>query len=208
MKASLCFQIPAQVAQAGHGAALNLWMDLQDARVIDWQQQILIVSPFFYPELISTGKANQHLAEAFVAEGHGVTVVCSHPLYPAWMPVQSSAQIPGMTIVRGGAGVRYPQAMPLRRLKLEAWFAFFAARSVWRREKTGERRRQHTSAQPVHLVFKFDFAAARAAGCGGARSAGCSGGAGKWICAARHHSHDSCGRKPGISFAGFMHFLF
>ena len=135
MKASLCFQIPAQVAQAGHGAALNLWMDLQDARVIDWQQQILIVSPFFYPELISTGKANQHLAEAFVAEGHGVTVVCSHPLYPAWIPVQSSAQIPGMTIVRGGAGVRYPQAMPLRRLKLEAWFAFFAARSVWRRRK-------------------------------------------------------------------------
>ena len=69
----------------GHCAALNLWMpSLQDARVIDWQQQILIVSPFFYPELISTGKANQHLAEAFVAEGHGVTVVCSHPLYPAW----------------------------------------------------------------------------------------------------------------------------
>jgi colanic acid biosynthesis glycosyl transferase WcaI len=106
--------------------------------VIDWQQQILIVSPFFYPELISTGKANQHLAEAFVAEGHGVTVVCSHPLYPAWVPVRSSARIPGMTIVRGGAGVRYPKVMPLRRLKLEAWFAFFAARSVWRRRKRAD----------------------------------------------------------------------
>ena len=103
------FQIPAQVEQGSHCAALNLWMDLQDARVIDWQQQILIVSPFFYPELISTGKANQHLAEAFVAEGHGVTVVCSHPLYPAWIPVRSNARIPGMTIVRGGAGVRYPR---------------------------------------------------------------------------------------------------
>jgi len=105
--------------------------------VIDWQQQILIVSPFFYPELISTGRANQHLAEAFVAEGHGVTVVCSHPLYPAWVPVRSSASIPGMTIVRGGAGVRYPKAMPLRRLKLEAWFALFVARSLLRlRKKT------------------------------------------------------------------------
>ena len=113
-------------------------MNLQGARVIDWQQQILIVSPFFYPELISTGKANQHLAEAFVAEGHGVTVVCSHPLYPAWMPVRSSAQIPGMTIVRGGADVRYPKAMPLRRLKLEAWFAFFAARTIWRRRKQAD----------------------------------------------------------------------
>jgi glycosyltransferase involved in cell wall biosynthesis len=132
------FRIPAQVEPGGHGAALNLWMGLQDARVIDWQQQILIVSPFFYPELISTGKANQHLAEAFVAEGHGVTVVCSHPLYPAWIPVRSRARIPGMTIVRGGAGVHYPTAMPLRRLKLEAWFAFFAARSVWRRRKKAD----------------------------------------------------------------------
>ena len=60
--------------------------------MIDWQQQILIVSPFFYPELISTGKANQHLAEAFVAEGHGVTVVCSHPLYPTWVPMASDAR--------------------------------------------------------------------------------------------------------------------
>jgi glycosyltransferase involved in cell wall biosynthesis len=129
------FALPAKVEKDGHCAVQNLWMSRQDARVIDWQQQILIVSPFFYPELISTGKANQHLAEAFVAEGHGVTVVCSHPLYPAWVPEQSSARIPGMTIVRGGASVRYPTVMPLRRLKLEAWFAFFAARSVWHRRK-------------------------------------------------------------------------
>ncbi|MGO8718331.1 MAG: glycosyltransferase [Acidobacteriaceae bacterium] len=105
---------------------------------MNWQQQILIVSPFFYPELISTGKANQHLAEAFVAEGYGVTVVCSHPLYPTWVPVPSNAEIPGVTILRGGAGVRYPKAMPLRRLKLEAWFAFFAARRVWRLRKQAD----------------------------------------------------------------------
>ena len=41
-------------------------------------------------------------------------------------------EIEGMTILRGGAGVRYPKAMPLRRLVLEAWFALFAARRVWR----------------------------------------------------------------------------
>jgi colanic acid biosynthesis glycosyl transferase WcaI len=103
--------------------------------VINWQQQILIVSPFFYPELISTGKANQHLAEAFVAEGHGVTVVCSHPLYPTWVAEPSDAAIQGVTILRGGAGVHYPKAMPLRRLKLEAWFAMFAAWRVWRLRK-------------------------------------------------------------------------
>ena len=88
---------------------------------MDWQQKIIFVSPFFYPELISTGKANQHLAEAFVAEGHGVTVVCSHPLYPAWVPVHSNAKIRGIEILRGGARMRYPKAMPLRRLLLEAF---------------------------------------------------------------------------------------
>lgn len=95
-----------------------------------WQQQIVFVSPFFHPELISTGKANQHLAEALVAETHGVTVICSHPLYPTWRPVPSDAQLPGMKILRGGAKVRYPSAMPLRRLVLEIWFAFYALRRM------------------------------------------------------------------------------
>lgn len=98
----------------------------------DWQRRILIVSPFFYPELISTGKTNRHLAEAFVAEGHRVTVVCSHPLYPTWVPVKSDAQIEGIAILRGGDRIHYPKTMPLRRLMLEIWFAFFAARSVRR----------------------------------------------------------------------------
>ncbi len=99
--------------------------------MINWQQQIIFVSPFFYPELISTGKANQHLAEAFVAEGHGVTVICSHPLYPSWRPARSKAEISGVKILRGGSWVRYPKAMPLRRLVLEAWFACYALRRIW-----------------------------------------------------------------------------
>ena len=98
---------------------------------MDWQQNIIFVSPFFYPELISTGKANQHLAEAFVAEGHGVTVVCSHPLYPTWVPERSDAEIRGMKILRGGALMRYPNPMPLRRLLLEVWFALYACRRIW-----------------------------------------------------------------------------
>ncbi len=104
----------------------------QDARVIDWQQRIVLVSPFFHPELISTGKANQHLAEAFVEEGHGVTVVCSHPLYPSWLPVRSEEEISGVKILRGGAWVRYPKTMPLRRLLLEGWFAVYALRRMLR----------------------------------------------------------------------------
>ncbi len=110
----------------------------QDANVIDWQQQIILVSPFFYPELISTGKANQHLAEAFVAEGHGVTVICSHPLYPSWLPMRTRAEIGGVKTLRGGGWLRYPNPMPLRRLLLEAWFAFYAVRRTLRLRKQAD----------------------------------------------------------------------
>ncbi|MHB8303831.1 MAG: glycosyltransferase [Acidobacteriaceae bacterium] len=104
----------------------------------DWQQKIILVSPFFYPELISTGKANQFLAEAFVAQGNGVTVVCSHPLYPTWIPSHSDARLDGVKILRGGAGVRYPRAMALRRMVLESWFALYACRRVWRLRKNAD----------------------------------------------------------------------
>jgi colanic acid biosynthesis glycosyl transferase WcaI len=105
---------------------------------MDRQQHIILVSPFFYPELISTGKANQFLAEALAADGHRVTVVCSHPLYPAWVPFRSSASIKGIKILRGGSWVRYPKAMPLRRMLLEAWFALYACWRVWSLRKRAD----------------------------------------------------------------------
>lgn len=98
----------------------------------DWQQQVVLISPFFYPEPISTGKANQHLAEAFAEAGHGVTAVCSHPLYPSWIPERSHAGIARIRILRGGAWMRYPAAMPLRRFFLELWFAAYAAGRLWK----------------------------------------------------------------------------
>lgn len=104
---------------------------------MDWPKQVILVSPFFFPELISTGKANQFLAEALVAEGHGVTVVCSHPLYPAWVPRRSDAGLAGTRILRGGGWLRYPP-MPLRRMVLEAWFALYASRRMWRLRKSAD----------------------------------------------------------------------
>lgn len=101
----------------------------------DLPKRILFVSPFFHPELISTGRANKYLAEALAADGHRVTVVCSHPLYPAWLPVRSDAELPGIKTLRGGAWLRYPKAMPLRRLMLETWFALYASFRVWRLRK-------------------------------------------------------------------------
>lgn len=94
-------------------------------------RRILLFSPFFFPELISTGKANTHLVQALVASGAEVTVVCSHPLYPDWVPVASNASMPGVTILRGGAWMRYSKRVSLRRIVLEGWFALYAAWHAW-----------------------------------------------------------------------------
>ena len=96
------------------------------------RRRILLLSPFFFPELISTGKANTHLAQALAARGAQVTAICSHPLYPNWIPVRSDARIPNMTILRGGAWLRYSKRMPLRRALLEVWFAAYAAWQCYR----------------------------------------------------------------------------
>lgn len=86
----------------------------------------LILSPFFYPEPISTGKYNTVLAHGLVARGQEVVVLASHPLYPRWQPEQSNATLPGTTVIRGGAWLRYPSSAMLRRLMLETWYAGFA----------------------------------------------------------------------------------
>lgn len=85
-------------------------------------QKILIASPFFYPELISTGKYNTFLVRKLVENEHEVTVICSYPFYPAWRPEFSLETISGADILRGGLNITYPKQTILRRLLLEAWY--------------------------------------------------------------------------------------
>ena len=98
-------------------------------------RSILLFSPFFFPEPISTGKYNSSLVEALISHGHHVTVVCSHPFYPAWKTVYSSDKMPGAEIMRGGAWLRYPENLWLRRILLELWYAMFAAACGWKLRK-------------------------------------------------------------------------
>lgn len=108
------------------------------AEVYKPRRRVLLLSPFFFPELISTGKANTHLARALAADGAEVTAICSHPLYPDWIPVPSDAMMEGIKILRGGAGMRYSRRMALRRAVLEVWFAVYAAGQCWRLRKQTE----------------------------------------------------------------------
>jgi glycosyltransferase involved in cell wall biosynthesis len=92
--------------------------------------RVVLLSPFYFPELISTGKANTYLGINLVERGCEVTAICSHPLYPDWKPEPSDATLPGMHILRGGAWLRYPKPAALRRMVLEIWFAAYAARRM------------------------------------------------------------------------------
>jgi len=88
------------------------------------ESNVLLLSPFFYPEWISTGKYNTCLAQSLVKSGAKVDAVSSHPIFPAWEVSPSSDSLAGVRIFRGGAYVRYPASMFLRRAILELWFAW------------------------------------------------------------------------------------
>ncbi|MEM9385426.1 MAG: glycosyltransferase family 4 protein [Pseudomonadota bacterium] len=102
-------------------------------------EDVLLLSPFFAPEPISTGRYNAHLARGLVAAGHRVRVICSHPLYPDWVASQSDAQEVGMVIERGGAGLRYPRSNVPRRLVLELWYAWHTTRRLHERRTRAHR---------------------------------------------------------------------
>lgn len=90
------------------------------------RQRVIIYSPFFYPEPISTGRYNAYLAKSIVASGAEAEVVSSHPLYPDWIPRAADRNLTGISVHRGGLRVRYPKSDALRRVFLEMWFTWHA----------------------------------------------------------------------------------
>jgi putative colanic acid biosynthesis glycosyltransferase WcaI len=89
-------------------------------------RSILLLSPFFFPEQISTGRYNTWLARRLLQHGVRVSVVASYPLYPNWRPTVTDGEMVPATIHRGGLWLRYPQSTFGRRLVLEAWFGLYA----------------------------------------------------------------------------------
>ncbi len=99
------------------------------------KKRILILSPFFYPEPISTGKFNTDLALKLAEKGHKVTVLCSHPFYPNWKPKKSSEQLENITIIRGGKNIKYSNKTVIRRFILEFWYMLFIIKRIKRYQK-------------------------------------------------------------------------
>lgn len=99
------------------------------------KKNILIISPFFYPEPISTGKFNTDIVRELKEKGHSVTVLCFHPFYPNWKSKKSKEKIEGIEIIRGGKNIYYPKNTTLRRIVLELSFAFFVLRKLKKHQK-------------------------------------------------------------------------
>jgi glycosyltransferase involved in cell wall biosynthesis len=91
-------------------------------------KNILMISPFFFPEPISTGKFNTEVALALRNKGHNVTIFCFHPFYPKWISEISDEQLEGITIIRGGKHLLYSKKTFIRRVVLELGFGFFVLR--------------------------------------------------------------------------------
>ena len=99
--------------------------------------KVLLISPFFAPENISTGRYNTFLVKALSEAGCDVSVICSHPFYPEWTVRKVSAEmLEGVATYRGGQSVRYPRSQVLRRLLLEVWFTLHVARKLRQLRRT------------------------------------------------------------------------
>lgn len=94
------------------------------------KKNILIISPFFYPEPISTGKFNTDFVIALKDEGHNVKVLCYHPFYPTWKIKKNTSQIDNIEIIRGGKFLWFSNKTFIRRFILEFSFALFVLRKI------------------------------------------------------------------------------
>lgn len=96
------------------------------------KKNILFISPFFFPEPISTGKFNTDVVLALAEKGHQVTVLCFHPFYPDWKIIKSDAKLENINIIRGGKNLFFTKKTILRRLILEISFAFFVLKNIYK----------------------------------------------------------------------------
>tara|TARA_R110000787_G_scaffold6697_7_gene23277 strand:- start:932 stop:2101 length:1170 start_codon:yes stop_codon:yes gene_type:complete len=101
-------------------------------------KNILLITPFFSPEPISTGKFNTDMVLKLRDEGHKVTVLCSHPFYPEWKVRYSSEMQDGIEIIRGGKRVKYSKKVSLRRIVLEIWYTFFILKNIKKHQKKAD----------------------------------------------------------------------
>jgi len=95
-------------------------------------KKILFLSPFFYPEQISTGKYNSFLVEKLLENDYVVDVVAFHPFYPDWCVSKSNAPFNHANIFRYGEKLHFPKSQILRRIVLELSYFYYVSKHFLR----------------------------------------------------------------------------
>lgn len=85
-------------------------------------KKILLISPFYKPDPIGSGKYNGALVDSLLASGHNVDVWCFYPLYPNWKVRKFSDHSELEAVSRGGSSILFPRNAYLRRAVLEITF--------------------------------------------------------------------------------------
>lgn len=93
-------------------------------------KNFLFLSPFFYPEEISTGKYNSLLVQKLLEQKHRVDVVALHPFYPKWVVEKSSETFHEARLFRYGENLKFPKNQLLRRLFLELMFLYYVRKHL------------------------------------------------------------------------------
>ncbi len=94
-------------------------------------KKILFLSPFFYPEQISTGKYNSFLVEKLIEGNCEVDVVAFHPFYPDWVISKSEKPFKSAKVYRYGERVRFPKSQILRRIVLESKYFYYVSKHLF-----------------------------------------------------------------------------
>ncbi len=98
-------------------------------------KKILFLSPFFYPEKISTGKYNSFLVGKLLESNYDVDVVAFHPFYPDWVISKNEESFKEAEIYRYGKNVRFPKSQILRRIILELTYAYYVSKHLFSHKK-------------------------------------------------------------------------
>jgi len=99
-------------------------------------KKILLISPFFHPEKISTGFFNTKIVEGLENDKNNIVDIwCFHPFYPEWKSRISDDKKFGNEVIRMGANIPYPKKLILRRLILEVTFAFLILYRIIKNKK-------------------------------------------------------------------------
>ena len=94
-------------------------------------KKILFLSPFFYPEQISTGKYNSFLVKKLLESDYEVDVVTFHPFYPDWVISKSDKPFSSAKVYRYGESVRFPKSQILRRIILELKYFYYVGKHLF-----------------------------------------------------------------------------